>query len=123
MTFFRCHIKTFLFFGCHIKTFSWRLYQKKVFMIFVRKFVGKSRTKTFRANLGEIGQKSFPTPKICLLLHIWSKVQNIIENRTPQRILQCNICPWMYYVNGCTTGKYPIYVSCNNCSRPATRTG
>jgi len=39
------------------------LYQKKVFMIFVRKFVGKSRTKTFRANLGEIGQKSFPTPK------------------------------------------------------------
>jgi len=34
-------------------------------MIFVggRKFVGKSRTKIFRAGLGEFGQKSFAPPK------------------------------------------------------------
>jgi len=49
-----------LFFGGHIK---------KVFMFFVwRKFLGKSRTKTFRANLGKFGQKSFAPPKIWLLL-------------------------------------------------------
>jgi len=36
-----------------------------------RKFVGKSRTKTSRTSLGRFGQKSFATPKIFLLLHLW----------------------------------------------------
>jgi len=35
------------------------------------KFVGKSRTKTFRTSLGKFGQKSFATPKIFLFLHLW----------------------------------------------------
>ena len=81
--FFGGHIKTFCFwniisklfvFGISYQNFLLDVISKKVFMIFVRKFVGKSRTKTFRASLGEIGQKSFKTPKICLLLHLWSKV-------------------------------------------------
>jgi len=29
----------------------------------------------------------------------------------------------MYLITECTTGKYPIYVYCKNCSRPTTRTG
>jgi len=41
----------------------WRLYRKKVFMI----FVGKSRTKTFQASFGKIRAKILRTPKICLL--------------------------------------------------------
>ena len=45
------HMKTF--FGCHTKIHD----------LYGRKFVGKSRTKTFRA-------KILRTPKICLLLHL-----------------------------------------------------
>ena len=37
-----------------------------------RNFVGRSRTKTFRASLGKFGQKSYATPKICLFLHLAS---------------------------------------------------
>ena len=36
-----------------------------------RKYVGKSRPKTFRASLGKFEQKSFAPPKICLLLQLW----------------------------------------------------
>jgi len=35
-----------------------------------RKFVGKRRTKTFRASLGKLRQKSFAPPNVCLLLHL-----------------------------------------------------
>ena len=44
----------------HTWRFLWRSYQKMV-----------CRTKTFRARLGKIGQKSFAPIKICLLLHLW----------------------------------------------------
>jgi len=39
-----------------------------------RRFLGKSRTTTFRASLGKFGQKSFAIPKICLLLHLYERI-------------------------------------------------
>jgi len=42
---------------------------KTVFMMFVGKNIN---TKAFLASLGKFGQKSFASPKICLLLHLCS---------------------------------------------------
>jgi len=45
--------------------------QKNVFMsLSGRKFVDKSCTRTFSGNLEKFGEKSFASPKICLLLHL-----------------------------------------------------
>jgi len=53
------------FFGVHTK--------KGLHDLCGRKFVGKVGTKTFRASLGNFGQKSLASPKICLLLHLWCR--------------------------------------------------
>jgi len=55
----------FLFWGGHTK--------KGLHDLCDRKFVGRSRTKSFRASLGKFGQKSFAPPKISLLLHLWQE--------------------------------------------------
>jgi len=55
------------FLGDHInKIASWSLWEKK--------FLGKSRTKTFWTSLEKIGQKSFAPPKICLFLHLCAQL-------------------------------------------------
>jgi len=38
-----------------------------------QKAVRKSWKTTFWAGLGKFGQKSFAHPKICLLLHVWTR--------------------------------------------------
>jgi len=53
------HMKTL--FGGHTK---------KVVMIFVKKVCRKKLHKTLRGSLGKFGQKSFATPKMCLLLNL-----------------------------------------------------
>jgi len=53
------------------KNFFWRSHQKRISRSLWEKiFVGKTRTKTFRASLGKFGKKSFALPKTWLLLHI-----------------------------------------------------
>ena len=51
----------------------WRSHQKVHNDPCRKEFVGKSCTKTFLGCLGKFGQKSFATPKICLLLNLWWK--------------------------------------------------
>jgi len=47
--------------------------KKSLHDLCVRKFAGRSRTKTFRASLGKVRQKSFTPPRIYLLLHPWTR--------------------------------------------------
>ena len=55
----------------YVKTIVSRATPKKgLYVLCGRKFIGKTRTKTFRASLGKVGQKSFASPKISLLLHL-----------------------------------------------------
>ena len=43
-----------------------------------RKILGKvSHTKTFRISLGKLRQKSFASPKVCLLLHLWDSLLHV----------------------------------------------
>ena len=69
---------------------TWKLYfiPKTVFM---RKIRTKSGTKFFRPSLRKFGQKSFASPKICLLLLLWPM--------------------WPAH---CTRGRFILVVSCND---------
>ena len=60
----------------HVKTiFSEVTPKKGLYDLCGRKSVGKTRTKTFRASLGKVGQKSFAPPKIaCSYTYARSKV-------------------------------------------------
>jgi len=44
--------------------FFWGVTPKKVFMLFVKEFVGKNCSKAFRVSLRKFGQKSFAPPKL-----------------------------------------------------------
>jgi len=59
------------FFGVHSKKYLNNLCG--------RKFLGRSRTTTVRASLGKFRQKSFAPPKICLLLHLWAVMSNVVQ--------------------------------------------
>ena len=57
----------------HVKTVSLEVTPKKgIHVLCWRKFVGETRTNTFRTRLGKFGPNSFAHPKISLLLHLWA---------------------------------------------------
>jgi len=60
-------------------------------MIFVGGNIRKKVARTFRASLGKFGQKSFASPKICLLLHLCIQAQRFlvkVENTTKDNPFQ-----------------------------------
>jgi len=48
--------------------------QKNEWRLRGRKFLGESRSTTFRANLGKCRQKLFALPNICLLIQLWTSL-------------------------------------------------
>jgi len=60
-----------------------------------RKFVGKSCTKTFRANLGEIRAKILRTLKICLLLHLCLTWLLSMQEKVDEMWRRCDY-PWRF---------------------------